>query len=163
MVDPLATDGGIYSQMSVEDTLRCAEDDIAEEVKRVRKQHILRHTDLLVYQRAFGAATALFTLSRRFPPEEKYSLTDQIRRSSRSVAANIAEGCRKRRYAASFVSKLNDAEGEAAESQSWLQFAVDAQYVTPAEARPLYSEYDQIIGMLLHMQNHPEDWALTKG
>ncbi len=152
----------LYSATNSDEALRCAEDAIAEEVKRVKRQSISRHTDLIVYKQAFAAAAALFRLSRRFPAEERYSLTDQMRRSSRSVAANIAEGWRKRRYAASFVSKLNDAEGEAAESQSWLQFAVDAEYVTPAEARPLYSEYDQIIGMLLHMQNHPENWALTK-
>ena len=104
----------------------------------------------------------LFRLSKAFPSEEKYSLTDQGRRSSRSVAANTAEGCRKRRYAASFFSKLNDAEGEAAETQTWLQFAVECGYADADQARALYSEYDQIIAMLVNMQNHPEAWSLTK-
>ena len=116
----------------------------------------------MVNNRAFAAAMTVFRLSKSFPRDEKRSLTDQIRRSSRSVAANIAEGWRKRRYAASFVSKLNDAEGEAGESQTWLQFAVECEYLSAAEARPLYSEYDGIIRMLLHMQNHSEDWTLTK-
>ena len=127
-----------------------------------RKTKITRHTDLDVYQRAFATAMSLFGLSKSFPAEEKYSLTDQCRRSSRSVAANITEAWRKRRYAASFVSKLNDAEGEAAETQTWLQFAVECDYIEAEIARPLYAEYDQIIAMLLTMQNHPENWCLTK-
>jgi four helix bundle protein len=104
----------------------------------------------------------LFRLSRSFPAEEKYSLTDQGRRSSRSVAANIAEGWRKRPCAASFVSKINDAEGEAAETQTWLQFAVECGYADADQARALCSEYDQIIAMLVNMQNHPQAWSLTK-
>jgi four helix bundle protein len=98
----------------------------------------------------------LFKLSKSFPAEEKYSLTDQMRRSSRSIAANIAEGWRKRRYQASFVSKLNDSEGEAAESQVWLQFAVESGYLQAEATRPLYQELDDIIAMLVNMQNHPE-------
>jgi len=127
----------------------------------MRKTKIVRHTDLEVYQRAFKAAMELFKLSKRFPAEEKYSLTDQMRRSSRSVCGNMAEGWRKRRYAASFVSKLNDAEGEAAETQSWLQFAVECKYVKASEARTLYREYDEIIAMLVNMQNHTDQWSLT--
>lgn len=127
-----------------------------------RKAKIVRHTDLDVYQRDFAAAMGVFRLSKRFPQHERYSLTDQIRRSSRSVAANIAEGWRKRRYAASFVSKLNDSEGEAAETQSWLQFAVESEYVEADSSRELYTEYDSLIAMLVTMQNHPEKWCLTK-
>lgn len=127
-----------------------------------RKSKIVRHTDLDVYQRSFKAAMEIFRLSKKFPPEEKYSLTDQVRRSSRSVSANIAEGWRKRRYAGSFISKLNDSEGEAAESQSWLQFAVECEYLTPEETRSLYQEYDDIIGMLVNMQNNPEKWTISK-
>ncbi len=89
-------------------------------------------------------------------------MTDQIRRASRSVAANIAEGWRKRRYCAAFISKLNDSEGEAAETQTWLQFAVDSDYLKPEETRSLYVQYDELIGMLINMQNHPEQWCLTK-
>jgi len=127
-----------------------------------RKSKITRHTDLEVYQRAFAAAMEVFRSSKAFPAEEKYSLTDQMRRSARSVAANISEGWRKRRYPASFVNKLNDSEGEAAETQTWLQFAVDCGYLKPEDARTLYTELDQIIAMLVHMQNRPDDWCLTK-
>ena len=81
-------------------------------------QKILRHQDLIVYKKAIEAAMRIFEVSKTFPKEETYSLTDQVRRSSRSVASNIAEAWRKRRYAAAFVSKLNDAEGEAAETQT---------------------------------------------
>lgn len=126
------------------------------------KAKITRHTDLAVYQRAFAAGMVVFKLSRMFPKDERYSLTDQARRSSRSIAANIAEGWRKRRYAASFISKLNDAEGEAAETQTWLQFAVECEYLQPDETRALYAEYDQLIAMLVNMQNHPEVWTLSK-
>ncbi len=127
-----------------------------------RKRKVTRHTDLEVYQRAFGAAMSVFRLSKRFPGEEKYSLTDQGRRSSRSVCANFAEGWRKRRYAPAFVSKLNDSEGEAAETQVWLQFAVECGYLTPSDTRAVYREFDEIIAMLVNMQNHPEQWTLTK-
>ena len=124
------------------------------------KTKIVRHTDLEVYRRAFAAAMQVFKLSKAFPKEERYSLTDQARRASRSVAANISEGWRKRRYAASFVSKLNDAEGEAAETQTWLQFAVECDYLKPEDTRVLYAEYDQLIAMLVTMQNQPEVWKL---
>jgi four helix bundle protein len=129
---------------------------------KTRKSKVVRHTDLEVYQRAFAAAMEVFRLSKTFPAEEKYSLTDQGRRSSRSVAANISEAWRKRRYPASFVSKLNDAEGEAAETQTWLQFAVECGYANAEVSRTIYAEYDSIIAMLVNMQNHPEDWSLTK-
>jgi len=124
------------------------------------KTKIVRHTDLEVYRRALAAAMQVFKLSKAFPKEERYSLTDQARRASRSVAANVSEGWRKRRYAASLVSKLNDAEGEAAETQTWLQFAVECDYLKPEETRTLYAEYDQIIAMLVTMQNQPEVWKL---
>ena len=129
---------------------------------KTRKTKIVRHTDLEVYQRAFQAAMEVFRLSKTFPAEEKYSMTDQGRRSSRSVAANISEAWRKRRYPASFVSKLNDAEGEAAETQTWLQFAVECGYANAETTRVIYGEYDSIIAMLVNMQNHPENWSLTK-
>lgn len=122
---------------------------------------MIRHTDLDVYQRAFAAAMTVFHFSKKFPTEEKYALTDQLRRSSRSVCGNLAEGWRKRRYPASFVSKLNDSEGEAGETQSWLQFAVECGYLSRAEGRSVYNEYDQIIAMLIAMENAPECWTLT--
>jgi four helix bundle protein len=100
---------------------------------------IENHTDLQVYQKAFEAAMLIFELSKSFPKEETYSLTDQIRRSSRSICANLAEGRRKRRYEAMFVSKLADAEGEAAETQVWLEFAVKCKYLKREETASLYA------------------------
>ena len=125
-----------------------------------RSELIRKHTDLRVYQRSFDAAMGVFNLSKKFPQEERYSLTDQCRRSSRSVCANLSEAWRKRRYAAAFVSKLSDSEAEAAETQTWLQFAVKCAYVDAEEVRDLYAEYDKIIGMLVNMINKPEAWKL---
>jgi four helix bundle protein len=90
---------------------------------------ILNHTELEVYKKAHHAAMDLFRITRGFPKEEMYSLTDQIRRSSRSVCANLAEAWRKRRYEAAFVAKLSDAESEAAETQVWIEFAVKCGYL----------------------------------
>ena len=96
--------------------------------------------DLNVYQNALDAAMEIYEISKSFPPEERFSLTDQFRRSSRSVCANIGEGWRKRRYQAAFISKLNDSEGEAAETQVWLDIALRTQLFNdlPAEAGRLY-------------------------
>lgn len=125
-----------------------------------RRKVVRRHTDLEVFERAFAASMRVFEVSKAFPAVERYALTDQMRRASRSVAANLAEGWRKRRYPAAFVAKLGDAEGEAAETQVWIQFAVSCGYLAPEAARPLYAEYDEIIGMLVRMITRPEDWAL---
>jgi len=86
---------------------------------------IIRHFELDVYKKSFAAAMKIFELSKSFPAEERYSLTDQIRCSSRSVCANEAEAWRKRVYRAHFASKLTDSEAEAAETQTWLQFAAE--------------------------------------
>src|SRR6476660_5208521 len=102
------------------------------------------HRDLEVYEKAFDAAMEIFTVSKSFPKEETYSLTDQIRRSSRSVCANLAEAWRKRRYEAAFVAKLSDSESEAAETQVWLQFAVECGYLERDRAATLYSVYDEV-------------------
>ena len=123
---------------------------------------IENHTDLQVYQKAFDAAMRIFELSKSFPKEETYALTDQIRRSSRSVCANLAEGWRKRRYQAMFISKLADTEGEAAETQVWLEFAVKCKYLKREEATSLYAMYREISGTLVNMINHPESWVLRK-
>ncbi len=123
---------------------------------------IENHTDLQVYQKAFEAAMRIFELSKAFPKEEVYSLTDQIRRSSRSVCANLAEGWRKRRYEAMLISKLADAEGEAAETQVWLEFAVKCKYLKREEAASLYAAYREVIGMLVSMINHSEIWVLRR-
>jgi four helix bundle protein len=123
---------------------------------------IENHTDLQVYQKAFEAAMQIFELSRSFPKEETYSLTNQIRRSSRSVCANVAEAWRKRRYEAMFISKLADAEGEAAETQVWLEFAVKCKYLKRDEAATLYTAYREVIRTLVGMINHPETWVIRK-
>jgi four helix bundle protein len=121
---------------------------------------VIRHTDLEVYGKAFDAAMSVFELSKRFPKEETYSLTDQIRRSSRSVCANLAEAWRKRRYEAAFVSKLSDSESEAAETQVWLQFAVECRYLQRDEAANLYRIYDEVLRMLVAMIDHPDQWII---
>lgn len=120
---------------------------------------IRRHTDLEVYRRAFAAAMRIFELTRSFPIEERYSMTDQIRRSSHSVCANMAEAWRKRRYEAAFISKFSDSEAEAAETQTWIQFAVECAYLPREVAVELYAEYDAILGMIVRMVTHPKDWT----
>ncbi len=123
------------------------------------KPYVKRHTDHDVYKAAFSTAMRLFELSKQFPKEERYSLTDQIRRASRSVAANIAEAWRKRRYPAAFVSKLTDAESEAAETEVWIQFAVECGYLDRTATKSLYKEYERILGMLVRMVHQLEKWT----
>lgn len=110
---------------------------------------------------AFAAAMDILESTRGFPAEERYALTDQICRSSRSVAANLAEAWRRRRYQAAFVQSLNRCEAEAAETQVWLEFAVKCGYLDREKARGLYERYDPIIGKLVNMINHPELFLLT--
>jgi len=117
------------------------------------------HQELEVYQLAFEAAIEIYKLSKTFPAEERYSLTDQIRRSSRSVAANIAEAFRKRRYEKAFIAKLSDAEGEAAETQVWLQFALKFGYLSNTDYDKLYEQYDFILGKLVIMIRNPNKWT----
>jgi four helix bundle protein len=123
---------------------------------------ILRHDDLEVYKKAFRAAMDIFEMSKSFPKEETYSLTDQVRRSSRSVCASLAEAWRKRRYENHFILKLSDAESEAAETQTWLHFAVSCRYLTRDQAKTLYQNYESIIKMLVTMIKHPETWIVNK-
>jgi four helix bundle protein len=120
---------------------------------------IRTHKDLEVYKLAFEAAMRIFEVSKRFPKEETYSLTDQIRRSSRSACGNIAEAFRKRRYPKAFVSKISDSEGESAETQVWLDFSLSCQYITETEYKELYETYDNIIGKLVNMSIKPENWS----
>ena len=120
------------------------------------------HKDLIVYQKAFSAAMEIFHLSKKFPVEEKYSLTDQIRRSSRSVNANITEAWRKRRYEKSFVSKLNDADGEAAETQNWLDFAFACEYINEETYLDLYQKYDEVLAMIISMTVNSEKWTFSE-
>ncbi len=122
-------------------------------------ERIRTHKDLKVYQLSFEAGMDVFNLSKKFPKEEKYSLTDQIRRSSRSVSGNLAEAFRKRRYPKNFISKLSDSEGEAAESQVWLDYAYACEYIDESNYKDLYKKYDHILGMLVNMANSPEKWT----
>ena len=123
---------------------------------------VRKHTELEVYKLSYAAAMQVFELSKAFPKEETYSLTDQVRRSSRSVCANLGEAWRKRKYEAHFVSKLSDSEAEACETQIWIQFAVGCEYIEKASARTLYEEYDQIIAMLVAMARDSHKWILPK-
>jgi four helix bundle protein len=119
---------------------------------------IKRHKDLDVYKLAFETAMEIFSVSKGFPKEETYSLTDQIRRSSRSVAANLSEAFRKRRYPKNFVSKLSDCESEASETQVWLDFAYKCGYLVEEKYNDIYQKYDWIIGKLVLMIRNPEKW-----
>lgn len=128
----------------------------------MEKEPIKSHKDLKVYQMAFDAAMKIFELSKKFPVEERYSLTDQIRRSSRSVCANLAEAWRKRRYEGAFVAKLNDCvrgacrrQAKAAETRTWIEFAVKCNYLNVELGRELYGIYNQILGGLVNMIANP--------
>ncbi len=121
---------------------------------------IRNHKDLDVYKLAFKCAISIYEISKSFPVEEKYSLTDQIRRSSRSIASNIAEAFRKRRYPKAFVAKLSDSEGEAAETQVWLEFCLQCGYMKSEIVSKLDSDYNHIIGMLVNMGRNPEKWSV---
>lgn len=125
------------------------------------KRKVVTHIDLDVYQKAFGVAMRIFDMSKSFPKEETYALTDQIRRSSRSVCSNLAEAWRRRRYEKAFISKLTDSEGEAAETQVWLEFAVRCEYIQPDQARELYQIYEEIIRMIVSMTKNPNLWLIN--
>ncbi len=114
---------------------------------------------MTVYKKAFEMARMVFILSKRFPAEEKFSLTDQVRRSSRSVSAQYAEGYRKKRYPAHFVSKMTDADGENTETQVWLEHAVACSYVTDADIAPIREISEEVGRMLGDMIEHPEKYC----
>jgi four helix bundle protein len=111
--------------------------------------------DLLAYQKAFDVAMKIFQITKQFPTEEKYSLTDQVRRSSRSVCANIAEGYRKRRYEAHFISKLTDADMENSETQVWLEFALKCNYIDEATFNDLVEASDEVGKLINYMIQNP--------
>ena len=117
------------------------------------------YRDLRVYQRAFNAAMEIFEITKGFPPEERYSLTDQIRRSSRSVCQSIGESWRKRRYPKHFVSKISDAETEAEETRVWLEFCLHCGYISKGQFTDLDDRYDHIISQLVLMANNPDKWC----
>ncbi len=120
------------------------------------------HKDLEVYQMAFKASMEIFEYSKLFPKEETYSLTDQIRRSSRSVCANLAEGWRKRKYPLVFKNKLSDTEAEAGETQTWLEFALECKYLSVDVVTTLNKTYDFIIGKLVIMGKNHNAWSPEK-
>jgi four helix bundle protein len=115
--------------------------------------------DLKVYQTGFESAMEIFELPKRFPYEERFSLTDQIRRSSRSVTACIAEAWRRRRYPASFINKLSEADTEAAETTVWLDYALRCGYMAADVHAPLRDCYEHINAQLTKMMDRPEDWC----
>ncbi len=121
-----------------------------------RKKPIRHFRDLDVYQNGLR----VFELSKQFPNDERFALTDQIRRSSRSVCANIAEAWRKRRYTAAFISKLSDSEGEAAETQVHIEFAFRHGYISDAEFQEIDNAYERVLGQLVRMIDHPEKWVI---
>ena len=116
--------------------------------------------DLIVYQKAYKLAMEVFEMSKSFPKEELYSLTDQMRRSSRSVTSCIAESWAKRRYEKAFVSKLTDSLGEEYETENWLDYAKDCKYIQEVTHERILNEYDEVRKMLIAMINNPDKWCL---
>jgi four helix bundle protein len=123
---------------------------------------IKSYKDLRVFQNAMSAAMKVFQLTETFPAAEKHSLTDQLRRSSRSVCSNITRAWRKRLYKTPFIARLNDSEGEACETQVWLEFARQCQYLDDDLCTELEQAYDQIMGQLVKMMSQSEKWLIKK-
>ena len=121
---------------------------------------IASYRDLLVYMNAMDVAMEIFEFTKGFPPEEKYSMVDQMRRSSRSVCTNLAEAWRKRRYKAAFIAKMSDAESEACETEVWLEIAVRCEYLDVEKSERLNDRYEQIMGQLVKMIEEPEKWLI---
>jgi four helix bundle protein len=115
--------------------------------------------DLIVYQKAYKLAMEIFEITKSFPKEEKYSLTDQIRRSSRSVTSCIAESWAKRRYVKSFINKLTDSLGEEYETEVWLDYSKDSNYINESKHKDLINGYDEVRKMLISIINNPEKWC----
>jgi four helix bundle protein len=116
--------------------------------------------DLMAYQKGFKLSMEIFHISKRFPSEEKYSLTDQIRRCSRSVCANLAEAYRKRKYPNHFVSKLSDADTENGETQKWLEFALACNYISIDEFNILNNQAEEVAKLLVYMMSNPEKFLI---
>ncbi len=115
--------------------------------------------ELAVYQEALALALEMHAFAKTLPIDERFVLSDQIRRSSRSVAANIAEAWRKRRYKAAFVSKLSDAETEAAETQCWLDFSLKAQYISDSVFATLDQRYERLLSQIVTMIDGADSWC----
>ena len=125
-----------------------------------RTDRIRSVRDLKVYRKAFDCAMEVFEITKAFPKEETYSLTDQIRRASRSVCSNLSEGWRKRRYKAVFLNKLTDSSQEAAETQTWLEFALHCKYIDEDTFRRLDEMYEHIFAMLNAMEKKADTFCL---
>lgn len=123
---------------------------------------ITRYWQLDVYKLAKEGRQRIYDVSRKFPQEEMYSLTNQIRKASRSVCSHIAEAWGRRPYRADFVNKLNMAESEALETQSWLENAVECRYISQDVATELFQLYDRIVGALVSMQTSPDRWVINR-
>ena len=125
-------------------------------------EKINSHRDLEVYKLAFNCAMEIFQITKSFPAEERFSLTDQIRRASRSVCSNLAESWRKRRYPAVFINKLTDAQQEACETQTWLDFCLACEYINQQTFERLDLEYEKILGMLNSMEMKADKFCFPK-
>jgi four helix bundle protein len=119
----------------------------------------MKFQDLLAYKKSFEVAMEIFEETKKFPREEKYSLTDQIKRSSRSVSVNIAESYAKRRSPKHFISKLTDSDGENLETQSWLEFAKECKYIDDHKFEILFKQTIQIAKRIHFMINNPEKFG----
>lgn len=115
----------------------------------------MQFQDLIAYKKSFALAMKIFNISKSFPKEEKYSLTDQIRRSSRSVSANIAEAYRKRKYPKNFISKLTDSDAENSETQTWLEFAFECKYIEKVHFDEFIKESEEVGKLINYMMNNP--------
>ncbi len=123
-------------------------------------ERITSYRDLRVFQNAMDAAMEIFTLTKTFQQEEKFSMVDQMRRASRSVCSNLAEAWRKRRYRAAFIAKLSDAETEACETQVWGEFARRCDYLNEAKCHELDTDYEQIMGQIVNMIINADKWII---
>ncbi len=145
-----------------EDTVRRGEDE-TEMLKRGRmilSERIKSYRDLRVFQNSMDAAMEIFTLTKTFPQEEKFSMVDQMRRASRCVCSNLAEAWRKRRYKAAFIAKLSDSETEACETQVWVEFARRCGYLTEEKCSELDADYEQIMGQIVKMIIDADKWLI---
>lgn len=127
--------------------------------KMERKKDIRHFRDLEVYQRGFNAAMKIFEMTKGFSGDEKYSMVDQMRRSSRSVCSNLAEGWRKRTYRAVFVNKVTDSMEEASETQTWLEFSFACKYIAEEIFKDLDQEYEEIILMLNSVEKNADKFC----
>jgi len=125
-----------------------------------KKNFVTHYRQLDVYQKAIKGVLRIFEITKSFPSEERYNLTDQIRRSTRGVCTNITEAWRKRRYRAAFISKLSDAETEAAETQVHAEIAFLSGYISDKQFKEIDNYYDQIIGKIIRMIDNADAWVI---